>query len=101
MTTQLGAPAHVPYLDISAEGFSVRSPEVFAAREQHWYARTNLGVAILRYDEANALLKDKRLIQGSIRWPEHFGITSGLLAGWWKDMLLSDRKSTRLNSSHT
>ena len=37
----------------------------------------------------HALLKDKRLIQGSIRWPEHFGITSGLLAGWWKDMLLS------------
>ena len=89
MTTQLDAPADVPYLDISAEGFSVRSPEVMAARERHWYARTNLGVAILRYDEANALLKDKRLIQGSIRWPAHFGITSGLLAGWWKDMLLS------------
>ena len=52
-------------------------------------SRTNLGVAILRYEQANALLKDKRLIQGSIRWPAHFGITSGLLAGWWKDMLLS------------
>lgn len=87
--TSAPAPTQVPYLDINAPGFSVRSPQVMAAREQHWYARTNLGVAILRYDEGNALLKDKRLIQGSIRWPQHYGITQGPLATWWHDMLLN------------
>jgi cytochrome P450 len=88
MTADTGS-AVVPYLDINSAGFSVRSAQVMAAREQHWYARTNLGVAVLRYDEGNALLKDKRLIQGSIRWPQHYGITHGLLATWWADMLLS------------
>ena len=79
----------VPYLDLGVEGFSIRGPEVMQAREDHWYARTNLGVAILRYDDVNALMKDKRLRQGSARWPSHYGINDGLLAEWWPHMLLS------------
>lgn len=79
----------VPYIDISAAGFSVRGQNVIDAREQHWFAKTNLGYAILRYEEANALLKSKSLKQGSIKWPEHFGITSGPVAEWWRDMLLN------------
>lgn len=79
----------VPYFNVSDPAFSVRSPEVMSAREAHWYARTNLGVAILRYEEASALLKDRRLIQGSARWLEHHGITTGPLAEWWAGMLLN------------
>lgn len=60
-----------------------------AAREQHWYATTNFGIAILRYEDSNALLKDKRLYQGTRRWPSHFGIDQGLLAQWWPDIMLS------------
>lgn len=89
MTLDAPAKPHVPFLDINAEGFSVRSPEVLAARDAHWYANTNLGVAILRYEEASALLKDKRLIQGSAKWPAHNGVTSGPVADWWGDMLLN------------
>ena len=59
------------------------------AREQHWYATTNFGIAILRYEDSNALLKDKRLYQGTRRWPSHFGIDDGLLANWWPDIMLS------------
>ena len=59
------------------------------AREQHWYATTNFGIAILRYEDSNALLKDKRLYQGTRRWPSHFGIKEGLLAQWWPDIMLS------------
>ena len=81
--------AEVPYLDISAADFSIRSAEVMAAREENWYAKTNFGIAILRYEDANALLKDKRLYQGTRRWPSHFGITEGALADWWPKMLLS------------
>jgi cytochrome P450 len=35
------------------------------------------------------LLKDKRLYQGTRRWPSHFGIDQGLLAQWWPDIMLS------------
>lgn len=81
--------ADVPHLDVADPSFSVRSSEVMAAREQHWYATTNLGIAVLRYEEGAALLKDRRLRQGSGRWPAHYGITEGPLAEWWADMMLS------------
>ena len=79
----------IAHLDFSETGFSIRSEQVMAAREQHWYATTNFGIAILRYEDSNALLKDKRLYQGTRRWPSHFGIDQGLLAQWWPDIMLS------------
>ena len=79
----------IPHFNVSDPAFSVRSDEVMAAREQHWYATTNLGIAVLRYEEGAALLKDRRLRQGSGRWPAHYGITEGPLAEWWADMMLS------------
>ena len=80
---------NVAHLDFSETGFSIRSDQVMQAREQHWYATTNFGIAILRYEDSNALLKDKRLYQGTRRWPSHFGIDDGLLANWWPDIMLS------------
>lgn len=79
----------VPHFNVSDPTFSVRSAEVLAARERHWYATTNMGIAVLRYEEGSALLKDRRLRQGSGRWPAHHGITEGLLAEWWPGMLLA------------
>ena len=69
----------VPFLDVKATDFSIRSEIVMAAREKHWFAKTPYGVAILRYEDANALQNDKRLHQGTRRWPEHNGIESELL----------------------
>ena len=40
----------VPYFDITRPAFSIKSAEVYAARERSWYARTNYGLAVLRYD---------------------------------------------------
>jgi len=77
------------FLDFNQAGFSIRSSEVMKARSEHWYAKTPYSIAILRYEDANTLLKDKRLYQGTRRWPEHYGITEGLLADWWQTMLLS------------
>lgn len=79
----------VPYLDLKANDFSIRSEVVMAAREQHWYANTPFGVAILRYEDANALQNDKRLHQGTRRWPQHNGVESDLLIPWWNEMMLS------------
>lgn len=79
----------VPYFDIADPAFSVQSDEVRAARAVSWYARTNYGLAVLRYDEVSALLKDRRLAQGSARWPEHGGVTDGPFAHWWARTLLN------------
>ncbi|MFI0357838.1 cytochrome P450 [Actinomadura sp. 9N407] len=78
-----------PYFDISDPAFSVQSPEVRKAREAGWYARTNYGIAVLRYDEVSRLLKHPRLRQGSVKWPEHHGITTGPFASWWANWVLN------------
>lgn len=84
------------FLDFNRAGFSIRSAEVMASREANWYAKTPYSYAVLRYEDANTLLKDKRLYQGTRRWPEHYGITEGLLAEWWQTMLLSVEGSDHL-----
>ena len=53
--------ADVPSFDISDPFFSASSAAVAAARDQSWWARTNFGLAVLRYNEVSALLKDRRL----------------------------------------
>jgi len=66
---------NVAHLDFSETGFSIRSDQVMQAREQHWYATTNFGIAILRYEDSNALLKDKRVT----KIPTHCSKTSGFI----------------------
>jgi cytochrome P450 len=85
MTTR----ADVPYFDVADPAFSVQSDEVRAARQVGWYARTNYGLAVLRYDEVSKLLKDRRLVQGSAKWPERNGVIGGAFAHWWSDSLLN------------
>jgi cytochrome P450 len=79
----------VPYFDLSDEHFSLGSDEVMRAREESWYARTNYGLAVLRYEEVSELLKDPRLHQGSAAWPAHNGVTSGPFVDWWSDSVLN------------
>jgi cytochrome P450 len=80
--------AGVAFLDLADPAFSVRAPEVMAARESGWCARTPYGIAVLRYDEVRKLLFDLRLRQGSYAWPVLNGV-AGSFAGWWMRMLLS------------
>jgi len=69
MTSSAELFATAPYLDVANPTFSIRSPEVMAAREKSWFARTPYGIAVLRYDEVNKLLRDLHLRQGSYAWP--------------------------------
>ncbi|MFJ9752868.1 cytochrome P450 [Streptomyces chartreusis] len=50
-----------PFIDVLNPAFHFASPQIHAAREQHWYARTPVGVLILRYQQAADLLADRRL----------------------------------------
>lgn len=76
------------YLPVSDPSFSVQSDAVRQARAQGWCARTPYGLAVLRYDEVNKLIKDRRLRQGSWAWPAHNGVT-GRFADWWAGWLLN------------
>ncbi|HEX5193562.1 MAG TPA: cytochrome P450 [Solirubrobacteraceae bacterium] len=78
----------VPYFDLSDPAFSVRSPQLRAAQERSWYARTNYGLAVLRYDEVGRLLRDRRLRQGSRNWPALNGV-GGPWAQWWCKAVLN------------
>jgi cytochrome P450 len=82
-------PAEVAWFDVSDPAFSVRSAQVRAARELNWYARTNYGLAVLRYDQAGRLLKHPQLRQGSAAWPAHHGITDGPFARWFASWILN------------
>lgn len=79
---------HAPYLDVANPSFSIRSKEVEDAREKSWYARTPYGIAVLRYDDVNALIRDRRLRQGSYAWPAH-NDAHGSFSDWWLRMLLN------------
>ena len=83
------AVAEIPYLDLTDPQFAVASPAVIQAREESWYAKTNVGLAVLRHEHVGALLKDRRMRQGSYRWPQQNGIEGGPLTEWWNEMLLS------------
>lgn len=78
----------LPYLPVSDPSFSVQSEAVRAARAAGWAARTPYGLAVLRYDAVNRLIKDRRLRQGSWAWPAHNGVT-GPFADWWGGWLLN------------
>ncbi|MFD0854412.1 cytochrome P450, partial [Actinomadura adrarensis] len=86
MTTPT-APA--PVLAVTDPSFSITSDEVKQAREQSWYAVTEYGLAILRYEEVSRLLKHPRLKQGSAAWPAHNGVTEGPFAEWFDSWVLN------------
>ncbi len=78
-----------PYLNLGDPDFSMNSAEARAARAKSWYARTNYGLAVLRYGEMAALLKDRRLRQGSWAWPDKNGVTDGLFHQFWRTTLIN------------
>jgi cytochrome P450 len=78
-----------PYLDLADTAFDVTSPEVHEARDDSWYAETPYGWAILRYEQGNAVLKDRRFQQGNAKWPAQNGVHEGPFVQWWSETLLS------------
>lgn len=80
---------HAPRLAVTDPSFSITSAEVHEAREQSWYAHTEFGLAVLRYDEVSRLMKHPKLRQGSAAWPAHNGVTSGPFAEWFDSWVLN------------
>lgn len=87
-TTTLPGPEPA-FLDILDPQFRCSSPEVRAAARAGWWARTPIGLAVLRYRECVALLRDRRLRHGSRDMLTAQGVTSGPFAQWLGAMLLN------------
>jgi cytochrome P450 len=87
--TDRGTDREVAFFDLFDLAFQPAAPEVYAAREACWYARTPLGYAVLRYDEVAALLRDRRLRQGGVESLAAQGITAGPLADWMRMVILN------------
>jgi cytochrome P450 len=79
----------VAELDLLDPGFRVDSPEVRAAAERHWYARTSLGPAVLRYEDCAAILRDKRFRSAGAEHLADQGINEGPVAEMWRDLILN------------
>ncbi|MCP5089144.1 MAG: cytochrome P450 [Rhodobacteraceae bacterium] len=77
----------MPYLNLADPAFSTRGPEVSAARDQSWCARTPYGLAVLRWREVGEILRDRRFRQGSHNWTDTNGLT-GSFARFWKDSII-------------
>jgi cytochrome P450 len=77
----------IPYLDVRDRAFRPDSAAVRAGRDRHWCARTPLGYAVLRYQEATELLSDRRLRQGGVDALATHGIVSGPLHDWLTSIL--------------
>src|SRR4051794_30656648 len=58
------ADSDVVTLDVLDPAYRIDGPEVRAAREANWYARTPMGIAVLRHDKISQLLTDRRLVPG-------------------------------------
>lgn len=89
MTTAATPTDFAPRLTITDPSFSITSDAVKAAREESWYARTEYGLAVLRYEEVSRLLKHPKLRQGSAAWPAHNGVTEGPFAEWFASWILN------------
>ncbi|QYX57177.1 cytochrome P450 [Roseovarius sp. SCSIO 43702] len=83
----------LPFLDLSDPALSTRGPEVVAARDANWCARTPYGLAVLRWREVGLILRDRRFRQGSHAWPDTVGI-SGPFAEFWKASVIGQEGET-------
>jgi cytochrome P450 len=80
-------PHEVPFLDVVDPDFDFSSSEVMAAQERSWYANSPIGLLVLRYAEAHALLRDQRLNQNGKRFLEMNNVFDGPIYDWFIPMI--------------
>jgi cytochrome P450 len=83
------SPSEVPFLDVAAPGFGFGTPEVTEAQAKNWYAESPVGLLVLRYAEARALLRDQRLDHNGKRFMEMNGVFDGPIHDWFVPMIMN------------
>lgn len=79
--------AGVPFLNVLDPAFDFSGSEAMAAQEQSWYANSPIGLLVLRYDEAQELLRDHRLDHNGRGYMEQSGVVSGPIYDWFVPMI--------------
>jgi cytochrome P450 len=79
----MSVPADAAFLDVLDPDFDFASKEVLAAQERSWYADSPIGALVLRYAEAQELLRDPRLNHNGKRYMELNGILDGPIYDWF------------------
>ena len=77
----------IPFLNVLDPAFDFGSPEVMAAQEQSWYAESPIGLLVLRYAEAQELLRDQRLDHNGRGYMEQSGVVAGPIYEWFVPMI--------------
>jgi cytochrome P450 len=77
------------FLNVIDPAFDFTAPEVMAAQEADWYADSPIGPIVLRYAEAQELLRDRRLDHGGDSYLPRFGIVSGPIHDWYGPMIVN------------
>src|SRR3954467_9932222 len=86
-TGSVSASRDVPFLDITDPEFTFGSAEALAAQASNWYAESPIGLLVLRYTEAQELLRDRRLANNGKLFLENNGIFSGPVHDWFVPMI--------------
>jgi hypothetical protein len=79
----------MPFLNVVDPAFDFTAPEVLAAQDVSWYADSPLGPLVLRYAEAQELLRDRRLDHGGDGYLRRNGVTSGPIYDWYVPMIVN------------
>lgn len=88
--SSLSTPSGAPFLNVLDPEFGFHSPEVIAAQAQSWYAEIPMGLLVLRYTEAQELLRDQRLIHNGKRFMEEScGVFEGPVYDWFVPMIVN------------
>jgi cytochrome P450 len=83
------APRNVPFLNVVDPSFEFTSPDVMAAQAASWYAESPVGLLVLRYAEAQELLRDRRLEPNGKEYLERNGIVDGPIYDWFVSMIIN------------
>jgi cytochrome P450 len=82
--------SELPYLDLLAPGFDPADPNVLDIVSSGGLARTDVGLAVLRYEWVRALLGDRRLRHGLTDLHALQGVVDGPLADWWSQIVITN-----------
>jgi cytochrome P450 len=88
-TDAVSTPSDVPFLNIVDPAFDFIAPEVTLAQAKNWYAECPLGLVVLRYREAQELLRDPRLNHNGKGFLEMSGIFDGPIYDWFVPMIVN------------
>jgi len=76
-------PHDIPFLNILDPEFDLSSAEVMSAQQRNWYADSPIGLLVLRYGEAQELLRDRRMNHNGRRFMEMNGVVDGPAYDWF------------------